>query len=427
MSGRGAKLTVGIAALVAGTVVAGAVLVPVLRDRTSGRAIETSVPSALSSPATSEHVVTTSTATTVALTPATNDAGTAIIVTATPAATATSATTATTATSIEPVTAGDDAVGISLGHDALESSDTALGRDLASVYRSGARWIRVDVDWSHIEAQRGAYDWTATDRVVAAATAKHLNILGLIAYTPAWARADGTTDKHPPLDTADFARFAGAAATHYLSVGGVNAWEVWNEPNLARFWAPRPDARAYSALLVDASLAIRHASPSSTVITGGLSPAVNARDRSEIAPERFLRTMLDAGAGDSFDAVGAHPYSYPALPSDETTSSWNSFQRLPLLRAQLTRVGMNDRPIWITEIGAPTGTSRRAVDEERQAEIVVDAIHAARQLPWIGRVFVFNERDSAPDPSDAEVNFGLRRFDDTPKLAWDAFAAALKQ
>ena len=202
---------------------------------------------------------------------------------------------------------------------------------------------------------------------------------------------------------------------------------MWNEPNLARFWAPRPDALAYTTLLVAASQAIRQADPSSTVITGGLSPAVNARDHSEIAPERFLRAMLDAGAGDSFDAVGAHPYSYPALPSDETTSSWNSFQRLPLLRAQLTRVGMSDRPIWITEIGAPTGTSTRAVDEKRQAEIVVDAIHAARRLPWIERVFVFNERDSAPDLSDAEVNFGLRRFDDTPKPAWGAFIAVLKQ
>ena len=408
MSGRGAKLTIIVVAALAG----GALLVSMLGGRTSDRTVETSAGGVPSSPAASQPVATTSTA------PAATGAGTDD--------TATAGVVAPTSTTVEPITAGDDAIGISLGHDALESSDAALGGDLASVYRSGARWIRVDVDWSHIEAQRGAYDWTATDRVIAAATARHLTVLGLIAYTPAWARAAGTTDKQPPLDPADFARFAGDAATRYRT-RGVRAWEVWNEPNLARFWAPRPDALAYTTLLVAASQAIRQADPSSTVITGGLSPAVNARDRSEIAPERFLRAMLDAGAGDSFDAVGAHPYSYPALPSDETTSSWNSFQRLPLLRAQLERVGMSDRPIWITEIGAPTGTSTRAVDEKRQAEIVVDAIHAARRLPWIERVFVFNERDSAPDLSDAEVNFGLRRFDDTPKPAWGAFIAVLKQ
>ena len=35
---------------------------------------------------------------------------------------------------------------------------------------------------------------------------------GLVTYTPPWARPEATTNKHPPEDVADYARFAAAAA-----------------------------------------------------------------------------------------------------------------------------------------------------------------------------------------------------------------------
>ena len=135
--------------------------------------------------------------------------------------------------------------------------------------------------------------------------------------------------------------------------------------------------------------------------------------------------MLAAGAN-AFDAVGSHAYSYPALPSDPTTAAWNSFYRLPILHQAMAAAGVGDRSVWITEFGAPTGTTSRSVTEARQAEIVTDGARYAQTFPWVARTFFYNHRDVAPATSaDPETQFGLSRVDGSHKPAWDALAALI--
>jgi aryl-phospho-beta-D-glucosidase BglC (GH1 family) len=50
---------------------------------------------------------------------------------------------------------------------------------------------------------------------------------------------------------------------------GVTTFEIWNEPNNASFWQPRPNPAAYTADLIAAYAAIKKASPSAFVISGG--------------------------------------------------------------------------------------------------------------------------------------------------------------
>lgn len=328
----------------------------------------------------------------------------------------------TTTTTLAPPVRPD--VGFSLSYSSLDEDDAVLAADMAAIYASGAGWVRIDVDWSAMEPERGIYLWRYVDRAVAAARAQRLDVLGLIAYTPPWARPRGTNDKHPPTDPSDMAAFAILAATRYAAAG-VITWEVWNEPNSRNFWTPKPSAQGYAELLAAVAPAIRAAAPAATIVTGGLAPAVDAANGNEISPVTFLQGVVDADVGAHFDAVGVHPYSYPALPSDTSTATWNTFVRLPLVHDVLTRAGMDARPLWLTEVGAPTGTSSRAVGEDRQAEIVVDAVATARTLPWVQRTFVFTQRDSGVDGKDIESQFGLRRFDGSPKPAFDALTTLL--
>ena len=315
-----------------------------------------------------------------------------------------------------------DSVGFSLGLASLADTDEELARDLDAIVAAGARWLRVDVDWSAVEAVEGEPDWSWLDRVVDYAGERGLRVLGLVAYTPEWARPPDTTDKVPPDDPGTFARFAATVAGRYA--GRVSAWEIWNEPNSHTFWAPRPDPVAYARLLTAATAAIRAvAPPGTTIVTGGLAPAVDAPNGSEVAPDTFLREML--AHTDAFDAVGAHPYCFPALPTDASTSTWNSFYRLPLLRRALTDAKL-DRPVWITEFGAPTGGGRGAVSDELQTEIVLDGLRRATELGWVDRVFLFTHRDSPGRDTDVEAHFGLLRLDGSPKPAYDALAAALR-
>ena len=318
-----------------------------------------------------------------------------------------------------------DHLGVSIGFHALGDPPDRLAADLADVAALGVGWARIDVDWAAVESTQGVDDWSFVDRAIDDAAANGLRVLGVIAYTPPWARPAGTSDKHAPDDLAPFAAFAQRAAARYDS-RGVGAWEIWNEPNLVVNWQPRPDPVRYAAMVNTVGAALRAAAPAGTVVvTGGLAPGVDDPSGAETSPETFAARMLAAGAN-AFDAVGSHAYSYPALPSDPTTAAWNSFYRLPILHQAMAAAGVGDRSVWITEFGAPTGTTSRSVTEARQAEIVTDGARYAQTFPWVARTFFYNHRDVAPATSaDPETQFGLSRVDGSHKPAWDALAALI--
>ena len=320
--------------------------------------------------------------------------------------------------------AGGDRVGFAPGSMILWGSDADLARDLDAMVATGATWLRVDFDWPSIEPNQGQFNWSHTDRVVNAAQQRGMRILALPTYTPAWARPAGTGDKTPPTDPATFANFVQAAVARYAP-RGVKSWEIWNEPNISMFWAPRPDAAAYTRLLIGAAAAVHGTDPTATVLSGGLSPATDSSSGSSIAPTTFISRIYDAGAKGSFDAVAIHPYSYPALPTQSGTDSWNTFLRMSLIHDLMVAKGDGAKLIWSTEVGAPTGTGSGAVSEDQQAAIASDAIRAIAQRPWAGPLFWYAMRDAGTDPADREQNFGLIRNDFTPKKSLATFTATV--
>ena len=313
--------------------------------------------------------------------------------------------------------------GFSPGGPFLWGSDADLARDLDAMASTGARWLRVDFDWPSVEASQGTFNWGNTDRVVRAAQARGMRIIAMPAYTPAWARPAGTNSKYPPSSPATFAAFVRAAVQRY-SPSGVQVWEIWNEPNITPFWQPRPDAVAYTSLLRAAAAAVRGVDAAATVLSGGLSPAVDAGDGSSVSPITFLGQVYAAGGGPSFDAVAIHPYSFPAHPLDPATANWNTFYRLPLLHDLMVANGDVAKKVWGTEYGAPT-SGAGAVSETTQAEIIGEAYAAFAGWSWTGPLLWYSYRDQGTNPVDREDNFGLVRHDFSPKAASAAFAAVM--
>lgn len=311
--------------------------------------------------------------------------------------------------------ASTERIGFSPGGSFVRQDPERVRVDLSRMAESGAGWVRIDVDWSEIESSHGVYDWGPTDRTITAAHDVGLEVIGLISYTPAWARPPGTGPHHPSDDEAAFAAFAGTAAARYSTM--VDTWEIWNEPNLATFWEPSPDAARYASLLVATSAVVRGADPGATILSGGLA-SVPDLPPARIDPVTFVDALYAAGAGPAFDGVSIHPYTYPTPPS---RSPRGMLLRLPSLQALMVQRGDAAKGIWITEFGSPTGDSLRAVTPEQQAEALDDAFLLVRSYPWVRSFLVYSLRDAGRNRNDVEQNFGLRTVGDDPKPAWDVF------
>lgn len=312
--------------------------------------------------------------------------------------------------------------GFSPGAGIFGGDDATLRREMRAMAAAGARWVRLDLDWSHIGEVPGRLDWCSTDRGVVAARAAGLDVIGLATYTPEWARPPGSTDKHPPLDVTSYAAFVEAAVARYRPIG-VRVFELWNEPNIDHFWQPRVDAAAYSRLLVAGSAAARRAAADVVVLAAGTAPASDDPAGRSQSPVSFLEGIYAAGGGPAFDAVATHPYTYPEAPLDSGTA----FARLDRLRAVMEAHGDGAKQIWLTEMGAPTGDAPRAVSEEAQADAVTAVFRRAPTLPWVGPVIWYSYRDSGVDPEDTEANFGLVTRDFAPKRALAAFTDATRK
>ena len=319
--------------------------------------------------------------------------------------------------------AGRSRIGFSPGFSIMDLSPAALRRDLRGMRKVGARRIRIDLSWARVQPSKGTYDWTDTDRVFKAARAEGLKILALLSYEPGWARRYDADGARRPVNPKAFARFANRAARRYAPM--VEAWEIWNEPNLERFWPSGPSASAYAALVDAVAPVLQKRDPSATVVAGALSPGTNAANGSQVSPVTFLARFYAASKRrGAVDAISVHPYSYPALPTGG--QEWNTFRRLLEIRRIMTAEGAGRQRIWLTEYGAPTGKHSRAVTAKRQGRMLVMGQRLARSVSYLGPIYFYSYRDTARAPFDLESNFGIVRKNGTRKPSYYSLARALR-
>lgn len=329
----------------------------------------------------------------------------------------------------QPSTIPDDTLGLAVGLDALRWQDSLdLRAEFADYAAMGIRWLRTDLNWGSVQREGpDSFDWSEMDRIIDLAGAFGIRVLPVVGSTPEWAWRDPERPS-PPRDPKAYGRFLKAAVDRY-GPRGIHVWEIWNEPNLEGPFPPRPDPVAYAALLKEAALAIRSADPDATIVLGGLA-AVTTTDPDgrppAIAAVEFLETVYAEGAGDSFDAVGFHPYTWSDLPDlDARRNSWGLMAGP--MRAVMAAHGDEAKAIWITEYGAATNEDHGGVSETRQAELLAAGVALARGTPWIGPLFWYSYRDLGTDAEDREQWFGLLAEDSRPKPAREVLEEILSQ
>ncbi len=312
------------------------------------------------------------------------------------------------------------ALGDALGIANQLAFDSSRAGQLDRIGALGVHVVRRDFLWADLEPAAGLFDFAAEDAAVDDSGARGLVTIGILAYDAPWASPDGGVDTPP--DPQKFAAFAEQTARHFA--GRVDAWEIWNEPNVGyRFWQPREDGTEYARLLAAAYPAVKRGNPSATVLLGGLFYHNEGivTDAAAFLEDAFT---FDPQLGRWFDVLALHPYPhYPpqATPEQDDGREQPVGLMLARTRALLTYYGA-PKPIWVTEYGWPIyGT----VDEATQARFTirgtVEAMAAGAE-----RVCIYT-LDDGPNPTafPPEDAFGLYHNDGTPKPSARALTTLL--
>ena len=192
----------------------------------------------------------------------------------------------------------------------------------------------------------------------------------------------------------------------------IRAWQIWNEPNLTRYWSAQPFARPYVRLLRAAHAAVHAADPGATVVLAGLP------NESWTA----LREIYEAGGEGSFDAVALHPYT--RRPRDVVRT-------VKYGRDVMRKHGDPKVPIWVTELSWPAAKGKVdnpvgfEVSDKGQAvklRLALRMLKAARVRLGIGRVFWYTWLSAGVGPSAFDWS-GLRRMRAGESVAAPALAA----
>jgi hypothetical protein len=298
---------------------------------------------------------------------------------------------------------------------------------LTNIQHIGIKSVRLVANWRFIQ-NRGpkTSNWAAVDLEVREARAAHLSIDMVITGCPAWeAIANAKSRMWPqPKSALKFGSFAAMVAKRYASKG-VRDFEIWNEPNDSKFFQPVANVTAYTKMLIASYKAIKKVDKSAFVISGGFAPVIS--HRGSVNPIAFLKAMYAHGAKGHFDALGDHPYSFPALPNTFSRSSWWSQMALtkPSLRSIMAQHHDSKR-IWITEYGAPSN-GPGGVSEKAQAAELKQAIIDTRTKSWIGAIYIYTWQDLGTDSHTKADWFGLLTFNGKRKPAYFAVLAAIKQ
>lgn len=280
---------------------------------------------------------------------------------------------------------------------------------------AGIKWVRFDITWFDIEQAKNVYNWTKYDKIVDTINSKRMKVLALMTQyeVPEWERVDPSNRMSPPANPVNWGKFIKAFAQHFKNK--ISLYEIGNEPNLALFWPPVPNAQAYTKLLIEGYNAVKSADPGNKVISAGLAPDHENNGLT------FARNMYNNGAKGHFDYFGLHPYSYPRSP--EITTYGQGLGRISAVKTFLLDNGDPEMQIIASEFGWPTTSIVGGVNESTQADYINLFYQNIlfNNYKYVPIACLYDFINDGTDPSNLEANFGIIRNDYTLKASYYTF------
>jgi hypothetical protein len=281
---------------------------------------------------------------------------------------------ASAATAAQPVPKGW--LGVSFGPDYIAAhARPSFTAELARMKRSGVQSARFAAYWFRLQPYARMADvpvkrrhkfqdvagiptnFSAADKLVAAAARTQLPLLPVILGAPAWATDDPSRPIDVPRDPNQFATFAATLVRRYGTNGSfwaehpevrrfpIRTWQIWNEVSNAYYW-DKTWPTAYPRLLRAAYDAIKAADPTARVLVSGLNSGEAGPSWDVL--DVLYRGLDDQNLGRPFDEVAAHIY---------TRRVPDAVRVVEETRKVMTRHD-DARPIRVTELAWPAARGR---------------------------------------------------------------------
>ena len=265
--------------------------------------------------------------------------------------------------------------------------------------------------------------------MVLAAARQRIAVLPVVQRAPAWAAVRPGEPGSPPRKVADYGRLMGTLVGRYGPAGSlwrehpevprvpIRSWQVWNEPDILKYWTGRPWTTSYLGLLKAARTAIKAADPKAHVVMTGLTN----KSWEELA------LLYRHGARTLFDVAAIHPFSRRVA---------NVVKIVTLARAAMRKAGDATKPLLLSEISWSSGRGISTYNygwetsEAGQAARVKDALTALaahrRSLGILG-LYWYTWLSRPIGSNDSFDYGGLRRLSDAGAIVDKPALAAYRQ
>lgn len=298
-------------------------------------------------------------------------------------------------------------------------------RQVQRLKELGLRWVRLGLHWMLMEPQEGKFDLAPIDRMMKLVADQGLQSIAYLVGTPRFAstvEADSPYeryfDKFPPRDPRLYAQRLTLLAKRYPQ---VNVWQVWNEPNILGFWAPKPDPEGYGRMLLASVQALRATVPDKPIAMAGMAYFSEMSDGKGL----MIEALGKLGAFNLDVTVAYHPYTARAEGSEADARDF--VKRVEPAHKWLRAAGV--KRIWSTEWGwssyAGPKEEQPIVGEDGQADFTIKRLALMAALDY-DRIFLFTLSDLDSRATVRDQHYGLLRLDGEPKPVFHALKRFLQ-
>jgi polysaccharide biosynthesis protein PslG len=306
-------------------------------------------------------------------------------------------------------------------------------QDIRKMRATGVRTFRFALSWPSVQPRRDVRNFGGVDLLVGDLAAQGIRPVPFIYGSPSWV---AKRPNRPPLGSARkqraWRKFLASVVRRYKPGGDywtgdylgdhpgakpkpITAWQIWNEPNLPKYFSGNHITRKYAKLVKISNGAITAVDRRAKVVLAGLTGY--ARPRAWNFLDKLYRVN---GIKRHFDVAALHPYA-------ATIGQFRT--ELRRIRGVMGRHHDGRTALWLTEVGWGSAQTRFPLTkglrgQKRMLKRSFRLVLHKRRAWQIKRLFWFDWRDPR---ADAGVNCsfcdsaGLLKHNREPKPAYQAF------